>query len=199
MSAIVIDCGIGNVNSIENAIKQGDLDYAVCRSAIILDPDTDVAILPGVGNCGYLMRRLISTGFSAMIREHIQSGGRFIGVCAGAQVLLESSEEAPKLPLLGVFQGHVNWNPDSKPNTGWRRVRARSTAFANIPIDDYFFFNHLYSCVSLPPEAEILESKSRQGYPVTAGFRIRNVIGLQFHPEKSQRQGLSLLRRLIEG
>jgi glutamine amidotransferase len=200
MNAIaLIDCGVGNLRAFSNALTKLRLWHSVCTAPSDLPSRTSYMILPGVGNCGFMMERLVSTGWNIALRRHVENDGPLLGVCAGAQVLFDTSEEAPDNELLSLVPGVVTRNPNRTLNIGWRHVSGTLGAKPEIALDDFFFFNHAFSVSTFPTGAQGWRSSTADGYEFVAGFSYENIIGIQFHPEKSHSQGLKLLQKILEG
>ena len=198
MAVALIDYNMGNLKSVEKALEfigakvriaEKPRDLAGCSSCT----------LPGVGNFGDGMENLRSSGFDRALPEFISGGGFFFGICLGMQMLLESSEEAPGVPGLGVFPGRVMRFPagtDKVPHMGWNSVRFRpgTPMGAGEPKEEFYYFVHSFY-VPLHPEWTAAECEYI--LPFSAAIGSGHWFATQFHPEKSQKAGLRLLRRFL--
>jgi glutamine amidotransferase len=196
----IIDIGIGNIGSVYNAIYSLGYD-----PEIVQDPESlrefDRIILPGVGNFGAAMRKMESCGFIDSIREFALSGCPVLGICLGMQLLLAKSEESLGIDGLGLIPGDVkSFGNDSGypvPHMGWNDLtlaKSEHPIFTDVKdCRDFYFVHSFHACVS---EEFILASAF---YPnkFAAVIGNDNVIGMQFHPEKSQVNGLKLLENFM--
>jgi len=194
----IIDYGMGNLRSVEKGFTSQGIPVRV-----ITDPG-DVAnssgvVLPGVGAFGDCVRNLRERSMIGPIKNFIESGRPFLGICLGFQVLFESSEEAPGEPGLGVLKGKVvRFRGEEKkmkvPHMGWNRVKmpAQSPILKGIPQRSWFYFVHSYYVVSERRGVNVLLSD--YGGEFEAGVISGNLFAFQFHPEKSSDYGLVILR-----
>jgi len=159
-------------------------------------------VLPGVGAFGDAMHELQSRNLVEPIQEIIQSGKPFLGVCLGLQLLFEIGHEGGRHKGLGVFAGEVkrfDLPPEYKvPHMGWNSVtiRNKSPILASMADGTHFYFVHSY--VVAPTDAGIVALESEYGGPFPAMVWRDNVYATQFHPEKSQTDGLQLLKNFAE-
>lgn len=148
-------------------------------------------VLPGVGSFGGVAKGLAETGLDEAIKLTVGRGVPLLGVCAGMQIMFQDSSESPGVKGLGLVAGTVERLPifsRTKINIGWSNV---------LGLDDDFYFVHGFHCKSETPLT--VEYKAMFGeYEFLAGFRSENILGVQFHPEKSGKAGLNLLDRLID-
>lgn len=194
----IIDYGMGNLGSVSNACRFLGLPFS-----ILSKPDEmsgcQAVILPGVGAFGDCMNHLTKHGFTTTVRDWIEAGKPFLGICLGLQVLYEGSEESPGVAGLGILPGVARrfvLPPEWKiPQIGWNRVRqARRECplFEQVPDGAFFYFVHSYyaESVGAPEEAGL----TAYGTEYTSVVWRDNVLAVQFHPEKSQKTGLQMLR-----
>ena len=200
MTLALIDYGAGNLRSVENALRAaGAADVAVTA-----DPDSlrraDRIVLPGVGAFGACMTAL--RGLDGMVEalgERVLTGGApFLGICVGMQLMADAGEELGFTHGLGWIGGTVRRLPDRPglkvPHMGWNDVTpARHDALV-VPGEAYFL--HSYALEVDDPADRI--AATDHGGPVTAAIGRANMLGVQFHPEKSQAYGLALLARFLE-
>ncbi|WP_148258622.1 imidazole glycerol phosphate synthase subunit HisH [Thermococcus sp. AM4] len=188
----VVDLGIGNLANVRKALK----------GVVTSDPyeieKAEKLVLPGVGNFGAVMERL--EPLRGVILDAITDGKPFLGICLGLQLLFEGSEESPGRSGLGVFRGNVvRFQGVRTPHIGWNQLWKRKDCplFKGIRDGAYFYFVHSY--YAEPSEEEIIagvtdyESRGRRVVFTSAVCR-GNVYAVQFHPEKSWRNGLTVMR-----
>ncbi len=187
----VVNLGIGNLANVRKAlggVVTGD-PYEIEKA--------EKLVLPGVGNFGAVMERL--EPLRGVILDAINDGKPFLGICLGLQLLFEGSEESPGRPGLGVFRGNVvRFQGVRTPHIGWNQLWKRECPlFEGIRDGAYFYFVHSY--YAEPGEEEIIagvtdyESKGRKVVFTSAVCR-GNVYAVQFHPEKSGRNGLRVMK-----
>ncbi|MBI3894470.1 MAG: imidazole glycerol phosphate synthase subunit HisH [Acidobacteria bacterium] len=202
----VIDYGAGNLRSVENALRYLETPFQVTSQA------SDVAqasaiLLPGVGHFGQMIRSLDVLGLVPVLRQALNRGLPYLGICLGMHALYERSEEAPSWPGLGLLRGTIRrFEPGLKvPHMGWNQLRIApgSRLFQNIAAGPFVYFAHSYY---LPTE-EIPSSNEKNfhaaaladyGVPFVAAVEKSNIYGVQFHPEKSGELGLQMLRNFVE-
>eukprot|EP01063_Lacrimia_lanifica_P020191 TRINITY_DN27524_c0_g1_i1.p1 TRINITY_DN27524_c0_g1~~TRINITY_DN27524_c0_g1_i1.p1 ORF type:complete len:590 (+),score=247.60 TRINITY_DN27524_c0_g1_i1:196-1770(+) len=163
----------------------------------------DKLIFPGVGAFGSAMARLGELGFVEPIREYIRSGKPFFGVCLGMQTLFEASEESPGVEGLGVIPGKIvrfDVPGFAVPHMGWNGVNAwKETATALIdPAAKYYFVHSYMAHAPDTPKDWVLTTTDYGGQTVVSSVQKGNVFACQFHPEKSGKNGLAILRRFLE-
>ena len=203
-AVVVADLGSGNLRSVEKALAA-----VGARVAISDDADTiaraDKLVVPGQGAFGACAAGL-DRGGGAMrqaVLDVIHAGRPFFGICIGMQLLFESSEENPEAPGLGVLPGRVRRFADRPglkiPHMGWNRTQRGPAAAAGpagaVPDGSCFYFVHSY--FPDPERTEDVALSSEHGVGFCAAVGRENVFGCQFHPEKSQAAGLSLLRSFV--
>ncbi|GJM23797.1 MAG: imidazole glycerol phosphate synthase subunit HisH [Phycisphaerae bacterium] len=192
----VVDYGAGNLQSVGNALDHLGVSWQLAESDADFDC-CDRMILPGVGHFRSAMTTLVETRQDQRIKAFAASGKPLLGICLGAQLLLETSEESPGLSGLGLISGDVTrLKSDTVPHMGWNRVRANGA----MPIlgDDlqerHFYFAHSYVCEPKSIEHRLAVTKCGT-LDVCVAVGCENVMGVQFHPEKSGAAGLQLLER----
>lgn len=190
---LLIDFGMGNLRSVARSVER-----AGAKARVSQDPDqvrrADRVILPGVGACGDAMRGLRAADLVDALRERLCSGKPYLGICIGLHVLLEQGEEGPT-ECLGAIPGTVARFPASLglavPHMGWNRVQIERPH--PVLADDYFYFVHAYRAAGVPQAQVLARTEYGESFPSALGFD--GCLAVQFHPEKSQRAGLSLLER----
>ena len=208
----IVDYGIGNLRSIEKAFEAVGAD--VVRSDRPEDIRTaDKVVLPGVGAFGACIDEIRRRKLEEPILGAIKQGKPFLGVCVGMQLLFESSEEMGQHRGLGVLPGHVlhfttackialhRQSPEDPlkiPHMGWNTVEQRreDPLFRGLPAQPYFYFVHSYAAA--PTTASDMLASCRHGVVFPAIVQRNNVYGVQFHPEKSQANGLRILQNFAE-
>ncbi len=192
----IIDYGMGNLGSVSNA-----LDFLKIPARIVTAPKEMEAcravILPGVGAFGDCVGHLDRHGFREPILKWIADGKPFLGICLGLQMLYEASEESPGVKGLGVLPGIVRrFHVPAElkvPQIGWNSVgqkRPTCPLFKGIADDTFFYFVHSYYAEADGAAAGI----TNYGMDYASAVWKDNVVAVQFHPEKSQKAGLRMLR-----
>jgi len=191
----VIDLGVNNIRSVVGALEHLGVPAAVVRQPVDLD---GLCLLPGIGNFGFVSRLMHDSGWMESVRRHAKGGGPVIGICLGMQLLLEASAEAPGESGLGLLPGQVievaslPVGSERLPVTGWRKLHSDAPALAGPAM----YFNHSYGLPADHPAC--MASYSYGQAHIAAIVGKANVMGLQFHPEKSGLAGLHLLKRCID-
>jgi imidazole glycerol phosphate synthase glutamine amidotransferase subunit len=195
----LLDYGAGNVRSVINAVERLGETVRVCTSAEdILGAER--LIFPGVGAFGRMMEILEARNFIAPLKTYLLSGRPFFGICLGMQALFEESEEAFGTRGLGIFKGSVKrFVTDlAVPHIGWNGIRIKqpSRIFNSLQGDEKFYFVHSYHIV--PAEDDVALTTTDYGYEFVSAVQRGQVIGTQYHPEKSGAAGLCLLRNFMD-
>ena len=191
----IIDYGMGNLRSVEKALA-----YLGQLSEITDDPKrvlaADHVILPGVGAFRDAMTRLKDTGLADAAREVARLKKPLLGICLGMQLLFEGSEEGGYHEGLGLLPGTVVRFPEMSlkvPHMGWNTLDTRDCVLFDGGLHPYVYFVHSYFMPDVSPEWTA--ATATYGVPFTAVAQRENVLGAQFHPEKSGEDGLDMLRR----
>ena len=197
----IIDYDAGNIRSVEKA-----LSYLGEKTVVSRNPETlknaDKVILPGVGSFWQAMENLHRYELVPVIRDMIEDGKPFLGICLGLQLLFESSEESPGAEGLGILKGKILKIPSSPglkiPHMGWNSLQLQNNGrlFRNIPQDTYVYFVHSYYLQAQEPE--IVKAVTGYGTEIHASVEKDNVFACQFHPEKSGKYGLEILKNFAE-
>jgi glutamine amidotransferase len=198
----IVDYDIGNLRSVQKAFQHcGGEAIFVRRPEEIAR--VDALVLPGVGAFGDCVRSLAKSGMWDDVVAWAQSERPFFGICVGFQMLFDSSEEAPGEKGLGIFAGEVRKFSAKHglkiPQIGWNNVIVRqpdAPLLAGIPDGDFVYFVHSYYAV--PADKSIIALESIYGDPFTAAIARGNLVATQFHPEKSQRAGLQMIKNFVE-
>lgn len=192
----IIDYGAGNLRSVELAFNRlGVTAKATGDPSVIVAADG--VILPGVGAFADAMGALKRSGLIPVIHETAASGRPFLGICLGMQALMEGSEEGPGVSGLGLVPGFVRRLPDCGlkiPHMGWNSLAAKKSSplFEGLPAQPYVYFVHSYACEASDP-ADVL-AETEYGVSFHSAVQRGNIMGVQFHPEKSGRTGQRMLR-----
>ena len=197
----IVDYGAGNLFSVKNACDYLGLETVTTSDAEVLEA-ADGIILPGVGAFPDAMKKLDATGLIPVIKEQVKKKP-LIGICLGMQMLFDYSTEFGKTEGLGLIPGYVDWIKcgDLKlPQIGWNELKLHNDcpAFADVKDGDYVYFVHSFAAFC---DEKYLAATTEYGTTVTAAVANGNVMGTQFHPEKSGSIGLSILRnfgRMVE-
>jgi glutamine amidotransferase len=196
---VVIDSGVANLRSVSNALKHLGAVHRIAESPADLAGASKI-ILPGVGAFAAGMAQLRSSGFVAPLKAHITAGTPLLGICLGMQMLFERSEEMGDHEGLGLLPGKVvrfPLNGPKVPHVGWNQLipRHESPLLDGIITGGYAYFVHSYYVQTDQPEIVIASSDHGIDFPAVVGSG--NVFGAQFHPEKSQHTGLTLLSNFV--
>ena len=195
----IIDYRAGNLTSVRNALAAIGAEASVTNDPAAIRA-ADHVIFPGVGAAKSAMENLASLGLVDTVREAAASGKPFLGICLGMQILFEHSEEDGGVDLLGVLPGKVRRFPDvpgfKVPEIGWNQVRVASSSPSSSPevAAREFYFVHSYYAELGPYTAGRTEYA---GVEFTSMVRKGALLACQFHPEKSGRAGLELLKEFL--
>jgi glutamine amidotransferase len=198
---VIIDYGMGNLASVYNAFA-----WIGCPDILISPEPGDIArcerlVLPGVGAFEDAMKNLEAHSLVGPILDFIDSGKPFLGICLGMHLLFERSYENGIFRGIGVLKGEVRRFDISLPvpHIGWNQVSpVRKEGIFDILSDNaYFYFDHLYYPV--PAENEIIATTTEYGIKYASSVMKGNVFAVQYHPEKSHKNGLMLLERFVSG
>jgi imidazole glycerol-phosphate synthase subunit HisH len=220
MRVVVADVGLGNLRSVERALREAGRGRNTTVE-VTRDParirGADRLVMPGQGAFRDCSRALDEGGLADAVRAHIESRRPYLGICLGLQVLFGSSEEAPGCSGLGVVEGRVvrlRGGVDAAtgakvevPHVGWNTAEATvscaspgattETRRGLLPEGPprHFYFVHSY--VVAPADARIVAATTEHGERFVSAVAFDNVFACQFHPEKSAREGLALLERFL--
>ena len=191
----IIDYKSGNLKSISNGFKKIGEDFIITDDVELIS-DAKHLVLPGVGAFGSAMENL--EPFREVICEHVNDDKPFLGVCLGQQVLMGESEESPNVDGLNLFKGRCEYLPEGFkiPHMGWNKLDVVNDS----PILDgvngeYFYFVHSYHVI--PEDDAIIAGVCDYGIDVAASLSQNNLFSTQFHPEKSGKAGLKILKNFV--
>lgn len=199
MNVTVLDYGAGNLRSVVKAFEHGGATVRLTGNPAEARR-ADRLVLPGQGHFGQCMTRLEQSGLADAVRETVAAGRPFFGICVGMELLFQRSEEAPGVPGLGLLPGSVDRLRTELhlPHMGWNAVHFAPHASGDAVLGDlagpearYFYHAHSYA-VQNAQEPDVL-GWCEYGVRFASIVGRDNVWGIQFHPEKSQEDGLRLL------
>lgn len=204
----IIDYGMGNLRSVQKALQAVGADARISSEPRVI-LDARAVVFPGVGAFKDCMANLERLGLIDVIHKTIRGGKPFLGICLGLQLLFSQSEEFGLISGLNIVAGKVvrfaegmqdaqNDAPLKIPHMGWNRVKFKKgfSLAASIPDDAYFYFVHSYYVV--PEDPSLAAATTRYGIEFVSAIQYDNVHAFQFHPEKSQKLGLTLLKNFSE-
>jgi glutamine amidotransferase len=195
---------MGNLRNVQKAGEFLGKTLRVTDSPTIIKKAKKI-IFPGVGNFKQAVKELKQRKIFNLLIDRINEGIPFLGICLGMQLLLEGSEEAPGIKGLGVLEGKVRKFNEKKiivPHMGWnqahsakRIAQSGKKLFKGIPEGSFFYFAHSYYCDIT--EKDAILATTEYGKNFSSACCKRNVWGVQFHPEKSQKLGLKLFNNFL--
>jgi glutamine amidotransferase len=194
----IVNYGMGNIRSVHNAFKYLKAEVNVVDDPLKLSLKKEKIVIPGVGAFEDGIKNI--QPFISKIMEAISLGKPILGICIGLQMFFEESEESTKAKGLGLIKGRVvKIRTNLKlPHIGWNKlkiVKDGCPLFKEVK-DGYVYFVHSYH--ALPAEEDVIVATTEYGCEVTAAVWKNNVYGVQFHPEKSGRTGLKILKNFLE-
>lgn len=198
---VIIDYGMGNLKSVYNALKNIGCEARISSNAEELKK-ADALILPGVGSFQDCMDNLERTGLFNIIKEEVEKGKLLLGICLGMQVLFEKGFEGGETKGLGLLKGEVRKmiEPNEKiPHIGWNNIEKNREDFLMNGIEENSYVYYVHSFYVQDYRDEDLLGYSTYGKLKIPGLvRRGNIMGAQFHPEKSGEDGLKILRNFKE-
>ncbi len=200
----IVNYGVGNIYSVVSAVKKcGEESFIIEKPSDFLKADK--IILPGVGAFGKGIQHLQESGIKTALFDIIKTGKPFLGICLGMQILFSYSEEGD-CEGLNLIKGNVRkfvFQPFHKmkvPHMGLSIVKIIEPGkklFNNIPDNMWFYFAHSYYVI--PEESTVIAATTNYGYRFVSAVKMNNIVGVQFHPEKSGDCGLIFLKNFLEG
>jgi len=197
----IIDYGMGNLRSVQKGFE------AVGAEAIVTSDSKKIlsaksVVLPGVGAFKACMDNLEKFDLIDTVKKSVQSGKPFLGICLGLQLLFSQAEEFGSVSGLGILKGKVvgfkdapnSGDPLKIPHMGWNNVEVKPShpLFDSVPNQSYFYFVHSYYVV--PEDKAAVATTTNYGIDFVSGIHHENIHAFQFHPEKSQQLGLTVLK-----
>lgn len=199
----IVDYGVGNLTSVQNMFKKAGVNSIISNDKIEIET-ADKILLPGMGAFDNCMNKFNQSGLRQVIEAKVlQDKVPVLGICVGLQMLMESSEEGV-LSGLGWIHGKTVAFDNSKmhesykvPNMGWLEIKKKKESKLLENLDDSrFYFAHSYHVMPDDRNDELIVAS--YGYDFTAGIEKGNILGVQFHPEKSHRFGMQLLKNFAD-
>ena len=197
----LVDYGSGNLRSVQRALEHAGGDCILVHKPADA-ADCAALVVPGVGSFGDCARQLREAGLWDFLREWIAAERPYLGICLGYQLLFESSEESPGVEGLGALRGKVVHFPKDSglkiPHMGWNQLHINApsdrlmTGFTQTP--DFYFVHSYYP---VPEDPSVITSTCHYGVEFAASVTKGKLSAVQFHPEKSQSLGLTMLRNFI--
>jgi imidazole glycerol-phosphate synthase subunit HisH len=199
----LLDYGSGNLRSVHKALLKVGADVQIAQRPEQMS-NARAVVLPGVGAFDDCIQALEKLALLEASREFIRSGRPFLGICVGYQALFEKSQEFNSCAAgLGIFQGNVvrfsNGNGLKVPQIGWNQiemVQPKCPLFRGVENGSYVYFVH--SFFPRPADASIVATRTSYGETFASSVWRDNIFATQFHPEKSQKVGLQLLKNFVE-
>lgn len=197
---VIVDYGVGNIRNVERAFTKLNMEVIVTRDIEKIDQASAI-ILPGVGAFRDAINNLKKYDLVECLRRNAEKGTWIIGICLGMQLLYDKSYEDGEYDGLGLLRGDIVKFDDSElkvPHMGWNQlVKRRDDEIARgLSDNDYVYFVHSYYLKNEDPDSVICTSY--YGVDVPAIIRKNNIIGMQFHPEKSSAVGVKILNNIKE-
>lgn len=208
MIVSILDYGAGNVRSVRNAIAAAGYEMETISEASQI-ATADVIVFPGVGSFQSAMKVLQDKGWDEPLKEYLRADRPFLGICLGMQTLFESSQETggdktcTKIPGLGIIPGHVvkfDETTMAVPHIGWngRLIHQDSPVLEKGDKADVYFVHSFYAPITPENQEWILTTTNYGSQPFISAIQKGNVVATQFHPEKSGKAGLAVLKRFLQ-
>ena len=190
----VVDYDMGNLRNVRRAFESQGEEVLITASGAALE-EAGTLILPGVGAFGEAVKRIDDLGLRKSLLHHVEEGRPLLGICLGMQLLFEVSEESPGARGLGILNGTVKRFAQGLhvPHIGWNDVVPSKPSPIFPDGGGVFYFVHSF----YSPTSEWTVATTDYGVTYSAAVQKGNVYGVQFHPEKSEKVGLGLLREFI--
>lgn len=200
MKTAIIDYDAGNLANVVRAATRAGLDVVVTRNPAEIR-DASALVLPGVGAMKDAMDHLNGYGLTGIIQEEVKKGKKLAGICLGMQALYDVSEENGHIPALGLLPGRIVRFPEGKlkvPHMGWNElvIQRPHEVLEGLAPHSYVYFLHSY--YKTPGHTEDVIASADYGVTVPAVVGKDNVLGFQFHPEKSGPVGMAIWERLAK-
>tara|TARA_B100000315_G_C14551787_1_gene576187 strand:+ start:797 stop:1423 length:627 start_codon:yes stop_codon:yes gene_type:complete len=197
---VIINSGMGNVQSVSNALSKLGVKYIISNNISKIEQASSL-IFPGVGSFPRAMANLKKLSIDKVLKEKLDEPATpFLGICLGMQLLFEESDEQILTKGLGLFEGKVtrirSYADYPVPHVGWNgfKITQENPLFKNIDSNSRFYYDHSYFVTKTDKDSIAL---LEYGKEMSVGVWKDNIFGVQFHPEKSQRNGLKLLRNFV--
>ncbi len=196
---VIIDYDVGNLASVAKGFERAGMTVTISKDPVVIE-QASVLILPGVGAFGDAMHALQQSGLVPLIKNHVASGQYLFGICLGMQLLYETSFEHGRHDGLGLLQGTIEYLDASPkvPHMGWNQLifeQPKSLLLRHIKEKEHVYFVHSYYVNTTVAH---VVAYADYGVSIPAIVHQDNIIATQFHPEKSGRTGLNLLKAFKE-
>ena len=196
---VVINYGAGNIRSVSKALEKVGAQVRVTEDPKTIDK-ADKIVLPGVGAFGKAVEAIQSRNLVEPLVRSIEKNKPFLGICLGMHMLFQSSEENPEIEGFSILKGKVVRFPagDKVPHLGWNQVHQKkdSPLWKGIPDQSFYYFAHSYFVQ--PENSGVIAGETEYDITFTSSIWKENLFGVQFHPEKSQKWGLKILRNFVQ-
>ena len=198
---VIIDYGMGNLRNVQRGFERIGLEAKLTRNQKEIQRASAI-VLPGVGAFKDCMINLEKYGLVESLLRSIEKGKPYLGICLGLQILFSESEEFGSHKGLGLIKGRVvKFKPDPEhkvPHMGWNTVEIEREVpiLKGIVSSDFFYFVHSYYVI--PEEKQWISSFTTYGIPFVSSIWKENIFATQFHPEKSQHNGLRILENFVK-
>ncbi len=198
---VIIDYGMGNLRSVYNKVKRMGVDCVISQNPKVVQSASGI-VLPGVGHYGKAMDNLKRLGLVDVLEKVVLANHTpILGICLGMQLLFDQSEEGNELGLGWIKGEVVRFKLQNKlkiPHIGWNSTEQakQHTVLADIPTGSLVYFVHSYHAMPQNPE-DILET-THYGYTFASSVQRGNIIGMQYHPEKSQDIGGQIFQNFVQ-
>lgn len=198
----IVDYKIGNLGSVSNMLDHLNIEHVLADNPSIIER-ADKLLVPGVGSFDACIKALRASGLIPVLESSVLSKGKpLLGICVGAQILGQRSEEGEEKGLgwIPMVTKKLQGDAINKvPNIGWRTVKSTSSnhpLFKDLSKDSEFYFVHSY--VMCPRKKSMVSMTSNHREPFPAAISVENIFALQFHPEKSHEFGKKILKAFAE-
>lgn len=190
IKAVIIDYQTGNINSLKNLLKKSNCEVAVSNKRKIIN-QSELLVLPGVGNFGHAIKNLKKNNiFDFLKKKIVKDKIPTIGICLGMQILFRKSDEDKNTKGLSIFKRKIN--KTKKIIVGWNKINFLKGNKTNE--EKYFYFNHNYGLIGKFNYTTAFMNNTK----INSIIHYKNIIGFQFHPEKSQSEGEKLFNQLVK-
>jgi glutamine amidotransferase len=197
---VIIDYGVGNFRNVQKAFQAVGANAEITESVQAVK-DAGAVVLPGVGAFGDAIDNLRQRGLDQPVLAAMQAGKPLFGICVGLQLMFDESEEMGQHVGLGIFPGKIVRFPESElvvPHMGWNQIhpQRQHPLLHNIDAGDFAYFAHSYYAQPDNPAHVVAQTDYGLNYASVVGRD--NVCAIQFHPEKSQKVGLQILKNFVD-
>jgi imidazole glycerol-phosphate synthase subunit HisH len=195
----IVDYGVGNIYSLKNAFEHIGVDAVVSKDAKVLDGCAGI-VLPGVGAFSDACTNISTSGLEDIILGQVSKGKLILGICLGMQLLYEYSTEGAMTKGLGLLKGWVDRIPGSVkvPHMGWNTLQKKNECKVLTGIKDGAYVYYVHSYYARAEDSTDICAVSCYGADIPAVVKRGNILGMQFHPEKSGETGLAILNNIKE-